>query len=42
MLLPISANARQYTLGFRNNYLVRGVMAALTNEGFVPAPVLRP
>lgn len=42
MLLPISANARQYTLGFRNNYLIRGVMAALTDEGFVPAPVLRP
>jgi Fic family protein len=37
LLLPISQNSRQYTIGFSNNYLVRGVIRALTSEGFVPA-----
>lgn len=37
LLLPISQGSRQYTIGFSNNYLVRGVIRALTNEGFVPA-----
>lgn len=36
MLQPVSAGARQYTLGFSNNHLVRGVINALTREGFVP------
>ena len=37
MLQPIEKGARQYTLGFSNNYLIRGVIRALSNEGFVPA-----
>lgn len=42
MLLPISEGARQYTIGFSNNYLVRGVFRALTEQGFIPPPVERP
>lgn len=37
LLLPIGRGARQYTIGFNNNYLMRGVVNALANEGFVPA-----
>ncbi len=37
MLLPIKKGARQYTIGFKNNYLLRGVIHALTTEGFVPS-----
>lgn len=37
LLIPIEQGARQYTIGFRNNYLMRGVVQALINEGFVPA-----
>lgn len=37
LLLPISQGSRQYTIGFSNNYLMRGVVMALANEGFVPA-----
>ena len=36
LLLPIGKGARQYTIGFNNNYLMRGVVNALANEGFVP------
>jgi Fic family protein len=36
MLLPISENARRYTLNFSNNYLLRGVIKSLYEEGFVP------
>ncbi|MBD1550030.1 Fic family protein [Pseudomonas typographi] len=39
MLLPISAGARQYTIGFSNNYLIRGVIKALGDEGFIPEPL---
>jgi len=47
MLMPIAPNARQYAIGFLRNKLLRGVVQALTNEGFVseamnapsPAPV---
>jgi len=39
MLQPIAANARQYSIGFVNNYLLRGVVHALTLEGFVSAPL---
>lgn len=35
MLVPIAANARQYTIGFLRNKLLRGVVQALTDEGFV-------
>ena len=36
MLLPISPGARQYTIGFSNNYLIRGVIKSLREEGFIP------
>ncbi|MEQ1602545.1 MAG: Fic family protein [Methylophilaceae bacterium] len=36
MLQPINEGARQYTIGFSNNYLMRGVVRALSNEGFIP------
>lgn len=39
MLQPVQPNARQYTLGFDNNYLMRGVIHALSREGFISAPL---
>ncbi len=36
MLAPIHEGARQYTVGFSNNYLIRGVIRALSAEGFIP------
>ncbi len=36
MLQPIKEGARQYTIGFSNSYLMRGVVRALSNEGFIP------
>lgn len=39
MLHPIAPNARQYTLGFDNSYLIRGVIEALTAESFISAPL---
>jgi hypothetical protein len=42
MLRPIKEGARQYTVGFSNSYLIRGVVHALSNEGFVPAVLNRP
>ena len=39
MLHPIAPNARQYTLGFDNSYLMRGVIEALTAESFISAPL---
>ena len=41
MLQPIQSGARQYTLGFSNNYLMRGIIRALSEEGFIPQ-TLRP
>lgn len=41
MLQPIKEGARQYTIGFSNNYLIRGVVRALSNEGFIPAALNR-
>lgn len=35
MLQPISPNARQYTIGFSHNLLLRGVVRSLTEEGFI-------
>ena len=37
MLQPITEGARQYTIGFSNNYLMRGVVRALSDEGFIPS-----
>lgn len=42
MLLPISQGARQYTIGFSNNYLIRGVIKALREEGFIPEQLDNP
>lgn len=42
MLLPISEGARQYTIGFSNNYLIRGVIKSLREQGFIPEPLERP
>lgn len=42
MLAPIHEGARQYTVGFSNNYLIRGVIRALSNEGFIPETLNRP
>jgi Fic family protein len=39
MLHPITTNARQYTLGFDNSYLMRGVIHALSKEGFISMPL---
>lgn len=39
MLQPIQPNARQYTMGFTSNYLIRGVIHALSQEGFISAPL---
>ena len=35
MLIPIESGARQYTMGFSNSYLLRGVIMALRAEGFI-------
>ncbi|HWT17220.1 MAG TPA: Fic family protein [Patescibacteria group bacterium] len=42
MLMPIAEGARQYTLGFSNSYLIRGVIRALSAEGFIPESLNRP
>lgn len=36
MLQPTHEGARQYSVCFTNNYLLRGVVHALSQEGFVP------
>jgi len=40
MLQPIQSGSRQYTLCFDNNYLMRGVIHALSQESFISAPLL--
>lgn len=42
MLAPIRDGARQYTVGFANNFLIRGVIRALSSEGFIPDTLNRP
>jgi Fic family protein len=37
MLQPLSAGARQYSISFTNNYLLRSVIHTLSTEGFIPA-----
>ncbi len=39
MLQPVREGARQYTIGFSNSYLIRGIIRSLAEEGFIP-PVL--
>jgi Fic family protein len=36
MLAALPGNKRKYTINFDNNYLLRGVLFALENEGFLP------
>jgi len=42
MLAPIRPGARQYTVGFANNSLLRGVIRALSHEGFIPETLNQP
>jgi Fic family protein len=42
MLQPTHEGARQYTAGFANNNLIRGVIKALTDQGFIPDRLARP
>lgn len=42
MLAPIREGARQYTVGFANSFLMRGVIRALSNEGFIPDTLNNP
>jgi len=42
MLLPIKEGARQYTLGFSNSILLRGIIRTLSEEGFIPPTLNRP
>ena len=42
MLQPLQEGARQYTIGFANSYLMRGVIRALTTEHFIPDRVAMP
>lgn len=39
MLQPIQPKSRQYTIGFDNSYLMRGVIHALSQESFISAPL---
>jgi Fic family protein len=39
MLQPIGPNSRQYSIGFDNSYLMRGVIHALSQESFISAPL---
>ena len=40
MLQPVSPGARQYVVGFASSYLLRGVIKALAENGFIPGPVM--
>lgn len=42
MLQPVKPGARQYTIGFSHNTLLRGVIHALTDEGFIPPALAGP
>ena len=41
MLQPIKEGARQYTLGFSNSFLLRGIVRALAAEGFITPTINR-
>ena len=42
MLQPTKPGARQYSIGFSHNMLLRGVVRALTDEGFISAELVAP
>lgn len=37
MVQPVNNGARQYSISFTNNYLLRSVIHCLSVEGFIPA-----
>jgi Fic family protein len=37
ILIPLAENGRIYTIGFVNNYLLRGIMYVLEENEFIPA-----
>jgi Fic family protein len=39
MLQPIVSGSRQYTVGFDNSFLMRGVIHALSEQGFISIPL---
>ena len=41
MLQPVSEGARQYSIGFSNSYLMRGIIRALSEQGFIPDSLTR-
>ncbi len=41
MLIPLKEKGRIYTIGFANNYLLRGVTYILEKNGFIPASLNR-
>lgn len=42
MLQPLSPGARQYSIGFAHNMLLRGVVHALSQQGFIPDALASP
>ena len=42
MLQPVSPGARQYSIGFTHNMLLRGVVQALSQQGFIPDALASP
>jgi Fic family protein len=42
LLRPTQPGARQYAIGFSHNMLLRGVVRALTEEGFIPPALVAP
>jgi Fic family protein len=42
MLQPVKEGARQYSLGFTHNMLLRGVVHALREQGFIPDALAAP
>ena len=42
MLQPITSGARQYAIGFSHGPLIRGVIKALTDEGFISSALIAP
>lgn len=41
LLVPVQDGAREYVVMFVNNYLLRGIIQSLRDEGFIPEPLER-
>lgn len=41
LLMPAQDGAREYVVMFSNNYLLRGIIQSLRDEGFIPEPLER-